>query len=68
MSLCSMQWCGSILCRYKICNGVAAYYVATPLHSAYRHILPNVLTVVTLAKSKYELPDDGRRPKYVGAF
>jgi len=21
-----MQWCGSILCRYKICSGVAAYY------------------------------------------
>jgi len=22
-----MQWCGSILCRYKLCSGVAAYYV-----------------------------------------
>jgi hypothetical protein len=22
-----MQWWGSILCRYKLCSGVAAYYV-----------------------------------------
>jgi len=25
-------------------------------------------TTVTLAKPKYKLPDDGRRPKHVGAF
>jgi hypothetical protein len=22
-----MQWCGGILCRCKLCSGVAAYYV-----------------------------------------
>jgi hypothetical protein len=27
-----MQWCGSILCSYNVCSGVAAY-AATPLHS-----------------------------------
>jgi len=25
-------------------------------------------SIVTLARPKYELPDDGHRPKYVGAF
>ena len=27
-----------------------------------------LLTIVTLALFKYELPDEGHRPKYVGAF
>jgi len=31
-------------------------------------LLPNILTIVTLARLKYELPDDGHRPKHVGAF
>jgi hypothetical protein len=31
-------------------------------------LLPNILTTVTLARLKYELPDDGRRPKHVAAF
>jgi len=26
------------------------------------------LTIVTLARLKYKLPDDGHRPKHVGAF
>ena len=26
------------------------------------------LTIVTLASLKYKLPDDGHRPKHVGAF
>jgi len=30
-SLQTMQWCGSILCRYKPCSGVAAYYVKSML-------------------------------------
>jgi len=45
--------------RYTLCSGVAAYQ---------RLILLNVLTIVTLARPKYELPDDGHRLKYVGAF
>jgi hypothetical protein len=28
----------------------------------------DLLTIVTLARSKYEVPDDGHRPKRVGAF
>jgi len=27
-----------------------------------------LLKIVTLARPKYELPDDGHRTKYVGAF
>jgi hypothetical protein len=54
--------------RYGLCSGVAAY-VATPLHNPYDVFLPNILTVVTLARLKYELPDDGHsRPKHVGEF
>jgi hypothetical protein len=30
--------------------------------------LPNILMIVTLAGLKYELPDDGHRPKHVGTF
>jgi len=30
--------------------------------------LPNFLKIVTLTRFKYELPDDGHRPKNVGAF
>jgi hypothetical protein len=30
--------------------------------------LPNFLTIVTLARFKYELPDYGHRPKHVAAF
>jgi len=26
------------------------------------------LTIVTLSRPKYELPDDGHRPKHVGEF
>ena len=29
--------------------------------------LPKFLTIVTLARPKYELPDDGYRPKHVAA-
>jgi len=31
-------------------------------------LLPKVLTIVTLARLKYKPPDDGHRPKHVGAF
>jgi hypothetical protein len=49
---------------------VTAYaaYAATPLHVYNGLFLPKFLTIVTLAKPKYKLPDDGHRPKYVGAF
>jgi len=38
--------------RYKLCSG----------------IFTELLTIVTLARFNYELPDDGHRPKHVGAF
>jgi hypothetical protein len=31
-------------------------------------LLPIILINVTLARLKYKLPDDGRRPKHVGAI
>jgi hypothetical protein len=43
-------------------------YAATPLHVHNDVFLPNFLTTVTLARPKYELPDDGHRPKHVGGF
>jgi len=30
--------------------------------------LPNIFNNLTLARPKYELPDDGHRPKHVGEF
>jgi len=49
-----MQWCDS--------------RAATPLHSVWRRVFTEILTIVTLARFKYELPEDGHRPKHVGAF
>ena len=42
--------------------------VATPLRVHNDVFLLNFLTIVTLARPKYELPDDGHRPKYVETF
>jgi hypothetical protein len=59
------------------CSGVTAYCVKSiVMYMLYAvqdetHndvFLPNFLTIVTLARPKYELPDDGHRPKHVGAF
>ena len=47
------------------CSGVAAYYAATPLHVHNDVFSPNLLTIVTLARPKYELSDDGHRPKHM---
>jgi len=41
-------------------------YAATPLPVHNDLFLPNFLTTVT--RPKYELPDDGHKPKHVGAF
>jgi hypothetical protein len=30
--------------------------------------LRNILTIITLTRPKYELPDDDHRPKHVGVF
>jgi hypothetical protein len=49
-----MQWCGSILSQVYI----GVYTVCSA----------QLLTIVTLARFKYKLPDDGHRPKHVGAF
>jgi hypothetical protein len=54
-----------IFCNIKFLIFVAA---ATPLHVHNDLFLPNFLTTVTLASPKYELPDDGHRPKHVGTF
>jgi hypothetical protein len=43
-------------------------YAATPLHVHNDLFLPKFLTIATLARLKYELSDDGQRPKHVGAF
>ena len=75
-----MQWCGSILCQvhsdeYAVCTAHSMHitmdltqYAAPPLHVYNDVVVPNVLTILTLARPKYELPDDGHRPKHVGAF
>ena len=49
-----MHWCGS--------------RAATPMHVHNDLFLPKFLTIVTLARPKYELPDNGYRPKHVAAF
>ena len=49
-----MQWCGDILCEVYI--GVCAVCSA------------EWESWVPLARLKHELPDDGHRPKHVGAF
>jgi len=47
--------------RYKLCSGVETYYD--------KSILVCMQCVVqNEARFKYELPDDGHRPKHVGAF
>ena len=43
-------------------------YAATQMHIHNDALLPNILTIVTLARLKHELPDDGHRSKHVGAF
>ena len=49
-----MRWYGSMLPHhYIVYNDV---------------FLLKLLTIVTLARIKYELPHDGHRPKHVGAF
>ena len=55
-------------------SGVAACYVILhsklPQHcvSITTYFYRKFLTIVNLARLKYKLPDDGHRPKYVGAF
>ena len=79
-----MQWCGSMLCQvnsdvYAVCSAVlctqhkhhcgldtacchtTAQYITTYIYQTF-------LTIVTLARLKYKLPDDGHRPKHVGAY
>jgi hypothetical protein len=66
-----MQWCGDILCRYKLCSGVAAYYVKSILvcmQCLVQNETELILAIVTLARLKHEPPDDGHRPNSVGAF
>ena len=66
--------------RYALCSGVAACYVQsivvymlcavqneTELCQS-RSAQHTTYTTVTLARFKYELTDNGHRPKHVGAF
>ena len=43
------------------CCHTTAQYITTYFYRTF-------LTIVTLARLKYKFPDDGHRPKYVGAF
>ena len=43
------------------CCHTTALYTTTECYRTF-------LTIVTLARIRYELPDDGHRPKYVGAL
>jgi len=45
------------ICHYKLCSGVAACYVKSIL-----------VCMQCVVQNEYELPDDGHRPKHVGAF
>jgi len=43
-------------------------HAATPPHNNYRHNLTECFRInITLARLNCKLPDDGRRPKHVGA-
>jgi len=49
-------------CRLDtVCCHTTAYYITTYFYRTF-------LTIVTLARLKYKLPDDGHRPKHVRAF
>ena len=49
-----------------LCGGVAA---ATPPHNKLQHNLTECFNInITLARLNCKLPDDGRRPKHVGAI
>ena len=57
------------------CSAVAAYYVKSivmymlfAVQDETMYFYRTFLTIVTLARPKYELPDDGHRPKHVAAF
>jgi hypothetical protein len=68
--------------HYALCSGVAVYYVQSvvvymlcvvqveaELAQTQRRIFTRTfLTIVTLARLKHKLPDDGHRPKHVAAF
>ena len=44
-----------------VCSGIRDLSVSSYFYRTF-------LTIVTLARFKYELPDDGHRPKHVGVF
>jgi len=64
--------------RYLLCGGVAACHgmacVLHAVHSAHHRIInndvipPNILNEYNLSQVQCKLPDDGRRPKHVGAI
>jgi hypothetical protein len=56
------------VCDRRYVHAVMWQHTATLLHVYNDVFLPNFITIVTLARSKYEPPDDGHRPKHVGAF
>ena len=51
------------------CSGVAAYYVkSTVMYILCAVFLTDIFNSCDLARPKYKLPDDGHKPKHVGAF
>jgi hypothetical protein len=49
------------LCPYRLCGGVAACLGVAC-------VLCVVQNETNFSQAQYKLPDDGRRPKYVGAI
>ena len=56
------------VCDRPYVHAVLWQHTVTPLHVHNDLFLPNFLTAVALARFKYELPDEGHRPKHVAAF
>jgi len=58
-----------LLYYYFKINPVNYRHAATPTHNKLRRNLIECFNIdVTLARLNCKLPDDGRRPKYVGAI
>ena len=75
MSLAKVTFIKSVkVCRYRLCSCVAACYIkcvcavcCAEFHSVQRSTFTSLVNV-TLARLICKLPDDGQRPKHVGAI
>ena len=58
----------AVLCTAH-CTHATFGYVSTPPHNKLRRNLTECFNInITLARLNYKLPDDGHRPKHVGAI